>query len=166
VTSPTLALLTELAVDGLYPEPEVADSWTSPAGPWLRKFAEAMARTTLGVPDGDLPNMVAATNKMVAHETTGMIGRPGGRVYNPAARHTLVGMSRSNLWRKMRKIGDSEGRYPLRVNVDCVYYASADPNPITAAPKVLRALLPPGRTGAEDIPGCVGLGGFKIEESA
>lgn len=64
--------------------------------------------------------------------------RSSGRLWRPDHRHTIIATARVNLARKLWRAADQDQRFPLAIGVDCVLYASDDPDPASAAPRAIR----------------------------
>lgn len=152
VTTPTLALLVELAEAGETSDPVIRDAWLAPGRRLTRGWAED-CRDALAALDGlddDDSQAVRATIRATFPEGVGMLARSTQHtVYRPDWRYAVVAQTRVSLWRKMWTIGEAEGRWPVRVRTDCVEYGAHDPDPVTACPRGLTL-------GA-------GLGRFKVD---
>uniref|UniRef100_UPI003F495F8A DUF927 domain-containing protein n=1 Tax=Actinoplanes sp. CA-151224 TaxID=3239904 RepID=UPI003F495F8A len=57
----------------------------------------------------------------------------GDRLYRPDWQHHIMGMARANLLRKVTEVAERTNRYPLAVAIDCVLYASDNPDPAAVA---------------------------------
>ncbi|WP_246102523.1 telomere-associated protein Tap [Streptomyces piniterrae] len=55
--------------------------------------------------------------------------------WSPHIRAELIGKARTNMHRKMHKLAQLTGRYPLAVLSDCVVYPSAGPSPLDLLPR-------------------------------
>lgn len=130
VTRPTLRLLDELQRLGVHGGYELHQTWTSPAGRILRPWAETIRDAIRTAPDA--AGMAAAKDSY--RQAVGLLARPGGRVSRPDWHNTIIAQARTTLWRKLWAVGQSSGRWPLRVETDCVYYAHPDPDPAIADP--------------------------------
>lgn len=122
VTSPTLALLSELAAEGKCDHPEIVDSYTAPGVQLLRPWAE-LIREGLAA-SADDPRLAAAF-KMVYSETVGMFNSKRSRIKRPDWHHSIIAYARAGLWRKMRRAGD-RGLYPRWIETDCLVYPRFD----------------------------------------
>ena len=153
VTTPTLQLAREQGYD-----PDVLEAWVWPEhgrvlDPWYRRVRDA--RTAL---DTDDPDAQAARDllKVVYTRSIGMLGSEewmaGRRGYAPAWRHHILAKARTNILRRILRIGEDSGRWPVAVVADTIVYASADPDPVAAWPGQ------PGDLGR-------GLGKYKPEAS-
>jgi hypothetical protein len=140
VTTPTLALLTELESRGelAYQTFEVIDSWTAPGRRILRPWAETLERAyqdarALAEIQGDPfgkdqdADAVRAAVKGAYREALGLMNRPGSAVYRPDWHYAVIAQARSNLWRRMWAVGQAEGVWPLEVKTDCVWYPGDKP---------------------------------------
>jgi hypothetical protein len=142
VTTPTVMLLEELATRDhpLCAPPVVLDSWTAPAKRAMRSWAETLT-TAIGTAraSGD-PHDVrqVAALKATYRQAIGMLGRDSSRVFRPDWRHTVIATARWSMWRKLLAVAETEDRWPLAVNVDCVTYASATRDPDAARPKGIK----------------------------
>ncbi|MFD7731900.1 telomere-associated protein Tap [Kitasatospora phosalacinea] len=54
--------------------------------------------------------------------------------WRPDIRAAVISASRVNMHRKLRKLAEATGRYPLAVATDCVVYAAAGPSPLDVLP--------------------------------
>ena len=64
-----------------------------------------------------------------------------------------------DLHRKVRRIADATGRFPIAVLTDEVFYTSNDPNPVSAKPKA------PGADRPDPMPLGIGLGQWDLSRS-
>jgi hypothetical protein len=83
------------------------------------------------------------------------MNRPGNSVYRPDWHHAVIAQARSNLWRKLWKVGTTADRWPIEIMVDNAWYESDDPDPERARPV---GLPPCNRLGQTDA-----LGTFKVK---
>jgi hypothetical protein len=114
----TTPVMTWLAEHGA--TPEVFDSWVSQrTGRYLRPWAERLtaARKALD-PGSKLDAGVLDAVKDTYARTTGMMKRPGGRIFRPDWRDTIVDTARINLVRKIA----ATGLGPVLWNVDSVWF--------------------------------------------
>lgn len=123
VTGATLELALELDRDGVMVAPDVHEAWVSPGGQvlkgWAQKIrdAEHVARLS-----GD--TVLHTSVKKVYKAALGLMARQGqARVYRPDWQQTVVGLARSNLWRKMWREGNTSDRWPVEIHADAVWYA-------------------------------------------
>lgn len=136
VTTPTMELLAELADDGLLEMPDVIASWTAKSGRVLRQWQERLRNALAGLDDNDQPEMRRAIKATYA-EAIGLLGREGGRVHRVDWRHHIIGQARVNLFRRMWRLGDRTGRWPVRVRVDAITYASDEFDAVAGCPNGL-----------------------------
>jgi len=134
VTTPTLRLLAELTEAGHYGGFRIIDSYLSPSRRILRTWASILeVACTHWTPienDPDGPAAIRATAKEAYREAIGLLGRPGGLVYRPDWRHTIIATMRANLWRKVWKIGQEGDQWPISITVDSVAYHGSAPLPV------------------------------------
>lgn len=64
-------------------------------------------------------------------------GQQPGAWWRPDWQQAIVANSAAKLLRVVAKVGAETGRWPLAIVTDCLYYASDDPNSVTAAPQGL-----------------------------
>lgn len=104
-------------------------------GPWGERLRDA--RTALDVADADA-QLSREQIKVVYTRTIGMMGstthQEGREGYAPDWRHHIVAKANANVLRRIVKIGEETGRWPIAVETDTVIYASDDPDPISAWP--------------------------------
>jgi hypothetical protein len=156
VTGPTLDLVDGLVEESIHGGYEVISSWTGPVikasnGRPLRPWADRLRDASYALPEpGDRtngalplydtagvahPDAVAHAVKAAYRETWGLLGSSTALVRRPDWHYAILAQARANLWRKMRKVGREEKRWPVQVDVDNVWYSSADDDPVKAAPK-------------------------------
>lgn len=140
LTTPTLALLQQLADDGAHMGFRVIESWTAPKRRLCREWCAAL-RPLL---DDDAGFLTAAA-KRVYQETWGMWARPSGRVYRPDWHLSVLSLARANLWRKMHRAGRDDDRWPVRIETDAVFYPAADDQTWEQAAPASFRLDPEGR---------------------
>lgn len=129
ITGATLDLLNEVCevYDVLTPV-EVHDAWVAAGGRVLRGWGETVRDAEkLARQYGD--DVLHRVVKDVYKAGIGMLATRTGRVRRPDWEHTIVGLARSNLWRKMWREGIERGRWPVEINADAVWYASASSEP-------------------------------------
>lgn len=154
VTTPAL----EFAIEQGY-EPEIIEAYTWPErarvlDPWYERIRDA--RTALDVPD---PDRQAARDQLKAiyAPTIGMLGSQihmaGRRGYAPDWRHLIIAKARTNILRRVARIGLETDRWPIAIMADTVLYTSDEADPVKAWPGGEKAL------GRE-------LGRYKVEGSA
>lgn len=135
VTTPGLQFALEQDYD-----PPILEAWTWTEktrifDPWYERIRDA--RTALDVDDADAQ---AARDQLKAiyAPTIGMLGsqihlagRPG---YAPDRRHHIVAKARTNILRRVARIGVDTGRWPVAIVADTVLYTSPDPDPVASWP--------------------------------
>lgn len=142
VTAPTLALLHELMDEGVHGGYVVKDSYTGPAKRVLRTWAERQraawqAPEVAVIPDAaDLPIRHAVRDALKAcyREAAGMLNAPASRVRRPDWHFAIIAQARSNLWRRIRKVGNESGRWPSLIDVDNVFYSAASDDAVAECP--------------------------------
>ncbi|WP_376996092.1 DUF927 domain-containing protein [Couchioplanes azureus] len=141
----------------------VLDAWLWPAvdglratRPGVRYFEQAYellrdARERLHPARGTDANL-AAVDRALKLSYTAPIGKygakstEGDRLYRPDWQHHIMGQARANLLRKLAAVASETGRYPLAVAIDCVLYASDNPDPAAVAAELgLGPAKDPGR---------------------
>lgn len=143
VTTPTMRLIRDIADQGFISEPDVIDSWlgerrTRVLRSWSEALRDAVRLAIRNVETAD-PGSASDAGavldliKQTYREGIAMLGRPGGRVYRPDWRHTIVATARANLYRKLWRIGHQTGAWPGRIMVDAVHYASSTRDPLAFA---------------------------------
>lgn len=142
VTSPTMELLEELAEFGILARPELISSWTASTLRVLRSWQEQVREALIRSGGDQYEPQVRRAVKATYTEAIGLMGREGGRVFRPDWRHTLIAAARCNLFRKMWRVARDEHRFPVRIKVDAVTYASDEYDPVAAAPAGLRLAAP------------------------
>lgn len=160
VTTPTLALLDQLTTEGVYGGFEVIEGYASETARVTRTWAERLRDAhnlwdhTLwvaehgggGIATGQFHALKAAT-KACYRETIGLFGREGGRIDRPEWQDAIISQARTNLWRKLWRVGKDTGRWPVSIDRDTAWFA-----------------IPEDGTPAEPIPGLdagTGLGKFR-----
>lgn len=149
VTTPTLRLLDELREQGIFGGYELIETWSADAGrvlrPWSERIRDAIAWVDpeAGAPPERADRHLTAALKDGYREAIGLLGREGGRVFRPEWRHIIIATARANLWRRLWRTGRETDRWPLRIDVDCAWYGSNDPDPARDAPLPLG--ITPGR---------------------
>lgn len=116
VTTPVIEYIHERG-ESVY----VHESWTSLAQttvlrPWAEQVRDGIAGHAGGAGAGVLKASYA--------EAIGLLARPGGLVYRPDWRATIVDLARMNMLRKLDRVAASTGRTPLRIDTDCVWFAA------------------------------------------
>jgi hypothetical protein len=160
VTTPTVRLLEQLAADGHCDAPMVLDAYVAPASRVLRRWAgllnAAHTRALLHPEQAGGLALVRAVKDSYRH-AVGQLATPTGRVYRPDWRHAVIAEARCNLWRKVWRVGLTEGRWPAVIDVDQVVYPAAEcgPDPVASCPRGFASAVRPA-IGTE-------LGQFKVK---
>jgi hypothetical protein len=146
VTGPTLGLLDQLIEEGVHGGYEILDSWTGPVisaagGRPLRPVAEilrdaAVSPLLTGPEDGTTYRYgVELALKQAYREMWGLLDSPTALVQRRDWHFGGLAMSRANLFRRLWKIGHTEDRWPLWIDVDEVWYSGPTPDVHDACPK-------------------------------
>lgn len=139
LTTPMMTLLTEYGVN-----PAVHHALVAPtAGRTLRPWAESIRDALY---DPRTPQRTAAALKRTYAETIGMFNARGGTIYRPDWRDIIIDTARANLLRKVNGARNVLGVWPIRVNVDSVWYVMPDDTAATRE-QLLTALGGSGRLG-------------------
>lgn len=135
VTTPGL----EFAVEQGY-DPQIVEAWTWPEhgrilDPWYERIRDARTKLDVNDPDAQaardqLKQIYAPTIGMFGSHTH-MAGRSG---YAPEWRHLIISKARTNILRRVVKIGQTTNRWPVAIIADTVLYTSPDPDPVAAWP--------------------------------
>lgn len=140
-------------------DPTILEAYTWPQrarilDPWYERIRDA--RTALDTQDPDaqvardqLKQIYAPTIGMLG-SSTHMAGRPG---YAPERRHMIISKARTNILRRVAKIGEDTDRWPVAIVADTVLYTASEADPVKAWPGGERWM------GRE-------LGRYKVEGSA
>lgn len=154
VTTPAL----EFAFEQDY-DPQILEAYTWPEharvlDPWYERVRDA--RTALDIDDPD--SQVARDQlKAIYAPTIGMLGSKiymaGRRGYAPDRRHMIIAKARTNILRRVAKIGQETDRWPVAIIADTVLYTSSSADPVVSWPGGTQWL---GRD----------LGKYKVEGSA
>ena len=121
-------------------ELKIMDAYTWPEhGRLLDSWYERIrdARTALDIDD---PDALAARDqlKQIYAATIGMLGShvhmKGRDGYAPARRHMIIAKARTNILRRVAKIGQETGRWPVAIVTDTVLYTSPEADPVKAWP--------------------------------
>lgn len=150
LTTPTVRLLLEHGM----PEEAIVDAWLSSGrsghtARLLRRPAERLRDALAELADATAEDAeVRSAIKATYRETVGMLRRGTAWVMRPDWSDTIIAQSRANLLRKAIKIGHKEGRWPLKIDTDCLYYAAPTDDPREACPAGLRLWDPSSMTGA------------------
>lgn len=140
VTAPTVELLTELTEAGIYGGFKILDSWTGPRRDYpLRTWAEPLSKLygrayTRAADDQAIGDTLMDMAKAVGRKTPGALASKTSWCYRPDWWYAIVAMNRCNLFRKLKTAWTADGRLPVRIDVDCAYYASTDPDAHAALP--------------------------------
>jgi hypothetical protein len=140
VCTATMDSLAELAHLGEIDFPEVIDSWTGPARPVMGKWAATLAKpfkTPADRYDEALRGRVCAASKLVGNAGHGMLNNPDSTMYRPDWYWGVNATKRATVWRMAHRIGAQEGRYPVAIDDDGIWYASVHHDPVRAAPAAL-----------------------------
>lgn len=151
VTTRTMELCAELAQLGVLSMPEVIDALIGPArqvlGPWQRRLEAAYSAPA---DDRDYPEACRArvqnAVKVTGTRGLGMLNKADGKasIWRPDWFHGANATKRANAWWLAWQIGRTEGRWPVAIEDDCMWYASDDPDPLRSAPRRLRDVLVDG----------------------
>jgi hypothetical protein len=145
VTTPTMELCAWLQELGLFTMPEVIDSMTGPARQVLAPWQKTLEATyTAPTDDHDYfeaaAHLVRDAVKVSSVRSIGMLGKADGRssIWRPDWFHGINGTKRANTFRRAYEIGNTESRWPVAIEDDCLWYTSDDADPIRSAPKALQ----------------------------
>ncbi|WP_419707982.1 CHC2 zinc finger domain-containing protein [Promicromonospora sp. NFX87] len=143
-TTPVIALAIEL--EHLDDSLEVLEAYVWPKrarvlDPWYSRIRDARAATDAAEDPDCTDEDLIAVRKMIKETYTRAIGllnahtiSEGRDYYSPERYRHILGKARSNLDRRIVKIGIETGRWPLAVNSDTVLYASDEPDADKAWP--------------------------------
>jgi hypothetical protein len=148
LTTPTVAHLLEQGM----PEEAITDAWLPegrrdergrelPRGGRLlhgtpgvaEKIRDALMSIDPETSDPDEATVRAAI-KASFREGVGMLRRGSKFVHRPDWSDLIIGTARTTLLRKVTKVGTETGRWPVRINHDCVYYAANSTDPAAEIP--------------------------------
>lgn len=170
-TTPTVKLMIECGM----PEEAISDAYLPearqdtrgrplPRGGRLLHGSPGMAEilrdgiASIG-PDVTDPDEIAvrAALKATYRETVGMLRRGTRVIARPDWSDTIIATARANLLRKVIRVGQQTGRWPVRIMTDCVYYPAATDDPAREIPagwKLTPAGAAPklGEWGIKDAP--------------
>lgn len=124
VTTPVMVYLAEL---GIHPE-VVAACLSTTRTRLLRPWAERLRDALVLTPAADCPGLRPALKDTYTH-AIGMMGAPTSGLHRPDFADTIRDGGRVNLHRKIHTAHTDHGLSPVKVNRDCVYYASDNPDP-------------------------------------
>jgi hypothetical protein len=154
VTTPALEFAREQDYD---PQVLEAYTWAEHArvlDPWYERIRDARIKLDVTDPDSQIARDQL---KAIYAPTIGMLGSKiymaNRRGYAPDRRHMIIAKARTNILRRVAKIGQETDRWPVAIIADTVLYTSADPDPTASWPGAEQAL------GRE-------LGRYKVEGSA
>jgi hypothetical protein len=141
VTTATLDLGAELAAAGVLDMPEPIDSYTGPARPTLLPWQKRL-EAVYAAPESDTYHpedrkRVQAAAKAVGTKGIGMLNHEASSVYRPDWYHAVNATKRANLWRVAWQVGQTEHRWPVAFDDDCLWYASDDPDGTSSAPALI-----------------------------
>lgn len=137
LTTPTMALLQQLADRGLSGGFEVLDSYTGTSKRLFREWGETMEQNYLSAMHLGNTNLATAFKQAGARETIGLMNSKTYTTYRPDWYASIVAMARVNLWRKIFKVADTSGRYPRAIDTDCIWYGSNDLDATLSCPEPL-----------------------------
>jgi len=100
-------------------QPPVVDSWVSPARRLFRTTAQRWNDARL-ITEGVRLDAV----KAMYRAGCGLLASPGGLIYRPDWYHTIMDQQRVTLYRRIQAIYARTGLWPIRVQTDCVWYAT------------------------------------------
>jgi hypothetical protein len=111
---------------------DVLDSWTCPnSEPVGRRYAERLIAARAG--DLGPMGMAGRAVKATYSELVGMVAREGGSIWRPDWAATWMDLSAMNMMRRVDRVGEQLGQWPIAVRTDAVYYATDDPDLIGTA---------------------------------
>ncbi len=130
VTSPTLALLDQLRrEDPDFYAYRVLDSWTAPATPIMKTYAEKLRTMWDGAARIESPvvrELVRDGVKGAYRMGHGYMRSRQSSVQRPDWAAAITAQSRSNLWRRVWELGKAGGTFlgtwPMWIDVDNVFY--------------------------------------------
>lgn len=148
---------------------EVRDSWTaqlrigngSPAARVFTRWAEQLRDARLAAETDGLLVIVEAIKRTYTDAIGGM-QKDGMRIHRPDWAHTVIDLARANLFRRMLRVRQSEGIWPVSIVTDSLTYADC-----SASGYVLGQALGVNRCAVScgcDDPGRRLLGSFKHAE--
>jgi hypothetical protein len=135
VTTPTLQWARE---QGYEPQIMEAFTWAQHGrvlDGWYERVRDARSRLDIDDPDAQIARDQI---KQIYAPTIGMMGSSihmAGRAgYAPERRHMIIAKARTNIERRIAKIGADTGRWPLAIIADTIVYSSPDPDPVASWP--------------------------------
>jgi len=153
VTSPRMALLQELAAEGVYAAPRIVDSYTAPATEVVKSWADKLSAATKraqtlaadraadGTPTAlaqDAERVLTALRD-AAGQTTGMLGSAtSARAQRADWHYALVAMQGCSAWRTGWRVGKTAGVWPLAIDGDKLWYGADTADAIAACPPGLK----------------------------
>jgi len=137
VATPTLQTVRELY--DLSPTPIEAYVWDESARylePWYERLRDARKRL-LEADDTDA-GVVLRTVKRTYAAGIGLLGSnylmSGRPLYRPDWRHHILANARGRLLRRIERVAEQSGRYPIAIFVDALLYTSDEADPTLAVP--------------------------------
>lgn len=146
ITTPTLRLL----LSDLHVDVEIVEAWTwaehtAVLDPWYARLRDAIYTARDAVDAGTAEaDVVLRTIKNAYRHGIGRLAkidqegtRPGQSLnvlWRPDWRHPITAEAARRLYRRAAAVAAAEQRWPLAIATDCLWYASDDPDPLTAAP--------------------------------
>lgn len=143
LTTPTLALVDDLAQRGLHGGYSVLEAYTAPARRITRTWAERLRDIIADTSGTDVDYLARAAGR-VYKATWGMWARTGGLIQRQDWHYTILATARATLWRKLERYGREEDRWPVRIETDAVFYPS-DGRPWPDQAPAAMTLDPTGR---------------------
>ncbi|WP_155368705.1 hypothetical protein [Catellatospora vulcania] len=138
ISTATVTLLQDLTEQGVYGGVTIKDSRVSQGlellRPWAWKMRDAYAAVPSVAEDSRDAERVTKALKEAGRKTLGMLASETNWIYRPDWWFSIIAMDRANRWRKMWKTGREQGRWPLWIDVDNVWYASDDEDGVAAVP--------------------------------
>jgi hypothetical protein len=140
VATPTLQTVREIY--DLSPTPIEAYVWDESARylePWYEGLRDARKRL-LGAVEADDPDagVVLRTVKRTYAAGIGLLGSQylmsGRPLYRPDWRHHVLANARGRLLRRIERVAEQSGRYPVAIFVDALLYTSDEADPALAVP--------------------------------
>jgi hypothetical protein len=102
---------------------EVVDSYTSPSSRrHLRVWAETIRDACYTMAGERDPAELHDAAKGTYAEAIGLCNRPGGRIFRPDWRATIIDLARVLLYRKLARVWSITGHWPARIDRDSVWY--------------------------------------------
>lgn len=132
ITWPTLRLIDDLFNEGEHGGYAIREAWTAPTRRITRQWGELIHQAV----KSDSPAIARAAQR-VYNETYGMWRRAGGRIDRPDWHYSVIGLDRSNRWRKMHAWSKHK-RLPTRIETDAVFYCSSADTWEAAAPEGMK----------------------------